>query len=427
MIDANSGKDADATAGEVERPMTPLWKRAGLPVLVLAIGLLIGLAFVRSAPQAKRKPAVRQARLVEVVSASITNERVTLHAMGTVVPAREVDLVPRVSGQIIAVHDDFVPGGLFKEGTTIVKLDPVDFELAVRQMQSDVARAKGDLALEQGRQEVAQREFELLPELVSENDRTLVLREPQLEQVRATVASAEAAADQARLHLSRTAVLTPFNAVVRERHANLGMQVTPGTPLATLVGTDRYWIEASIPVSQLPWIELHDASNARGSAGADGAGSAQGSRARIYGESATEADPFRSGRVVRVLSELEEEGRMARVLIEVEDPLALKPENAGQPRMLLREYVRVEIEGREIANVTAIDRSLLRDGRFVWIMNDNDELEIHEVEIAFPERDRYLVRNGIREGAKIVSSDLSAPVDGMPLRTQDMSPAEGGP
>ena len=42
------------------------------------------------------------------------------------------------------------PGGHFRRGETLLKIDPTDYRLAVRQLATDVAKAESELQLEQG-------------------------------------------------------------------------------------------------------------------------------------------------------------------------------------------------------------------------------------------------------------------------------------
>lgn len=379
--------------------------RAGLPLVVLVAGGALAIALVETGPKAERKPPTRQARLVDVQSVRFSRQRTVMYAMGTVHPAREVELRPRVTGEIIAISDEFVPGGRFLKGETVLQIDPTDYELAVEQRESEVAEAQSTLALELGQQSIAKREYELLGETIADEDRALVLRQPQLESVRANLKTAQAALQQAKLNLDRTTVRAPFNAVVRTRGVNVGMQATTLTPLATLVGADQYWVEVTLPVDQLQWIEI------------------PGSTVRVFNEAAWGEKRYREGRVIRLLSDLEEEGRMARLLVAVDDPLALKPERAGQPQLLLGDYVRAELAGIELDSVAAVNRRLFHEGDQVWVMNDKDELEIRPVAIAFRGRDQLFVSEGLRHGERLVTTDLPSPVEGMPLRTQDESPS----
>ena len=392
--------------------------RVLLPVLILVGGVILMNVLIDSGPKAKRQPPARQARLVEVEEVGFSNQPTVIQAMGTVRPAREIALQPRVSGEIIQVGREFVPGGRFHKGDAILKIDPMDYKLLVRQKESGVAQARSDLELELGQQSIAEREFELLGESVAVEDRDLVLRKPQLEMVRAALDTAEAVLEQARLNLERTQVRSPFNAIIQAREVNLGTYATPSTRLATLVGTDEYWIEVLVPVDQLKWIRIPRSSAEKGAI------------VSFFNESAWGPGRFRTGRVIRLASGLEEQGRMAQLWVSVNDPLSLRRESSGEPVMIIGSYVRVEIQGTTIESVAAVERKHIRDGDQIWIMNADDKLEIRPVEILFRGRDSVLIGRGIQPGDRLITTDLAAPVPGMPLRTQQRqaprtSPAEG--
>ena len=379
-----------------------------LPLLVLGGGTWATYYLAMTGPKAEeRGDGERNARLVEVVVARRSSEPTVVYPMGRVTPALEIDLQPRVGGEVIEASGKLMPGGVFREGEMILKIDPTDYELVVRQRKSDVSEAESRYQLELGNQLVAQSEYELLGETIREEDRDLVLRKPQLQSVEAAMETARAALAKAELDLARAVVRSPFNAIVVTGDAKLGAQVSAATRLARLVGTDEYWVELSLPVDQLKWIEIP-----RG----DETG---GSLVRVFDEAAWGEGVQRLGHVIRLAGDLEEEGRMARVFAAAADPLALGEENAGAPRLLIGSFVSVEIEGRTLDDVIALDRELLRDGDRVWVLSEEGTLEIRDVTVAFRGRGRVLISSGVEEGEMIVATDLSAPVGGMPLRTVD--------
>jgi len=337
----------------------------------------------------------------------VGSARTRIDAMGTVVAAETVALQPQVGGEIISVSDDLEPGGLLRRGDEILRIDPRDFELAVLQRESEVAQAQSTLRLEQGQQAIAKREFEILNETMQGDDSELVLRKPQLESVRAQLAIARAKLEQAKLDLQRSRVRAPFNAIVESRAVDVGARVTTANTLVTLVGTDACWLEVSVPVKDLKWISIPRGNDT------------EGSKVRITNPAAWREDAFREGRVIRLAGDLEKEGRMARLIVEVDDPFTLKPENSDKPVMLMGSYVSVEIEGRPLEQVAAIAREYVRDGDRLWIMGTDDTLEIRKVEIVFRGHDQVFVKDGVRAGEQLVVTDLAAPVAGMPLRIQD--------
>ncbi len=381
--------------------------RLFLILIILGAGAFTAFTLLKTGPTAKRAPAVRRAKLVEVTPIHFSNHRVIVKGMGTVLPAQETDLYPRVSGAIQWVNPSFMPGGRFTTNEKILQIDPADYALLIRERTSGLEQANSNLKIEQGQQNVALREFELLGESIQAEDRDLILRLPQLENLQAERERAQSLLDKARLDLERTKITSPFNAIIKTREVNLGEAVTPATKLATLVGTDTYWVEVLIPVNQLQWLDI------------PGVNATTGSEVKIYDAAAWGKDRFRVGTVIQLNGELETEGRMARLLVSVSDPLGQKattPE--GKPPMLLMgAFVRVEMTGKELTHVVAIERAWLRNGDTVWLINAKNTLEIRTIEIAYRGQDQVFVSGGLEAGDRLVLTDLAAPVKGMSLRT----------
>ncbi len=373
--------------------------------LILSAGAFTAYSLLKTGPTAKRTPAVRRARLVETIPVLFSTHQITIEGMGTVQPAREIDLFPQVSGEIQWVNPDFIPGSYFEAHETLLQINPADYELIIQERQSVLAQANSNLKLEQGQQNVALQEFELLGESVREEDRNLVLRLPQLESVRAEVDKATAALEKARLDFERTTIKTPFKSMIQTQEVDLGASVTPATKLASLTGTDEYRVEVLIPVDQLEWISI------------PGPNQSEGSNVKIFDSAGETSGAYRTGKVIRLISTLEPEGQMARLLVSVPDPLSLNSDSPKTvPMLLIGTFVRVQIEGRQLTQVIAIQREWLRNNSTVWLMNGNNELEIRPVQIAYRDRDRVFVKEGLQEGERLVVTDLAAPVQGMPLR-----------
>lgn len=399
------------SASEQRHPVIWRWLKWILPVVVVIAGVVIMQVMIATAPKAERKTPPRTARLVDTLPVARTNLHAVVSAMGMVHPAREVTLHPQVGGTVIEVHPELIPGGIKAAGDVLLRIDPKDYELALRRAESALAAAEGDYQLELGQQALARKEFELLGRGdLSEAERALILREPQRAQAEAALASARAALDQARLDLERTTITAPFHAIVRSRSTDLGAQVSPPSPLATLTDVEAYWIIAPVPVSQLAWLAVPERAGETGAA----------VRVLFAGQ------PAREGRVLRLLNELETDGRMAQLLIEVRDPLALAPDAAGLPKLLLGDFVRIEIDGRWTEDVVALDRRWLRNHNEAWVLADG-RLEIRTLDIPFRGEREVLVRAGLESGELVVTTDIAAPVAGMLLTTGETNKGGGAP
>ncbi|OQY07717.1 MAG: hypothetical protein B6I22_02460 [Desulfobacteraceae bacterium 4572_123] len=132
------------------------------PVALIALGGAAWAYFHSTSPQVKRTLHKPQATLVNVVTVKTANSRAIIKAMGTVRASREITLKSRVSGEVLELSPQFVPGGHVARGDLILKIDPSDYQIEVRKAESALARAMADLAIEQGNQVIAREELRLL-------------------------------------------------------------------------------------------------------------------------------------------------------------------------------------------------------------------------------------------------------------------------
>jgi RND family efflux transporter MFP subunit len=306
-----------------------------------------------------------------------------------------------------------VPGGFFTKDETLVTIDPIDYKLAIMRLQSEVAKAQNDLELEMGNQRIARKEYEILGQEVTKIEKKLMLRDPQLGITKATLQGVKATLAQAELNLKRTQVHAPFNGVVLSRSVNFGTRVTESTILARLVGTDEFWLKLAIPTDQLRWIIFPK-------------GGREGSKVRIFLQAEENGGSIRTGRVIRLAADVEDKGRMAAVYVAVKDPLCQLPENSDKPKFLLGSFVRAEIEGTELSSVVPINRDYLRENNSIWLMKDDNTLEIREVNIVAKTKDQVLVGSGLENGELLIVSGLSSPVAGSPVQLQQKGKAQPG-
>lgn len=380
--------------------------RIVLSLVILAVGIATASYLKNSAPRTKKQPPVKLSPTVQIQKAKPSSFQIIVTAMGTVIPAREVVLKSRVSGEIVEIHPEFTEGGFLKKDMKILQIDPQDYELALARKRSTVTDAEYALKLELGHQTVAKREWELLNQgkPAQDMEKELALRQPHLNKVRADLSAAEAELKAAMLDLERTRITAPFNTMVRSKSVDRGSQVTPQEPLAELVGTDAYRIQASLPVDRLEWIDVPVQTGD------------PGSKARIIYGQGHEC----SGTVIRLMGDLATEGRMARILVEVADPLGLKASNKDRAPLLIGEYVRVKILGRKLDNVFQIPRTAFKDNSSIWIAGENQTLEIRKVRPVWRDADVVLLQDGLKPGEQLIVSDLPAPVQGMSVRVDTL-------
>jgi len=404
-VPPNETIEAESSDGGIPRKRSRIYLSIVLSIAVLAAGV-VGTAYIgKNAPKARKRPPEKMTPLVQVSSVHPDTHKVVVAAMGTVIPAREIILESRVAGEIVAIHPEFTVGGFLDKGSEILRIDPEDYQLAVTLAQAKIKDSESVLKVVQEEAAASEEEWRLLYKANPQGYKipALVAKKPQLEAAKAKLAADGADLQKAKLNLARTRIRAPFNAIVRAKQVDIGSQVSSQEHLAELVGTDTYWIRASIPIDRLSWILIPG--NPAGS----------GARVRISYRNGYEL----AGTVIKLLGDLETEGRMARILVEVQDPLGLKIKGKYQLPLLIGEYVRIEIEGRELQNVYRIPRSALRDDSNIWIASDDGRLEIRSVKTLWRDAQTVVLAEGLEPNSRLIVSDLAAPVNGMPVKVAE--------
>lgn len=372
-------------------------------IILLSGGAVTALIFFTE-PTARRSGATKEtAMLVDVTTVQQDTFRPTIEVMGSVEPEKDIILSPQVTGKVIDRADSFTPGGYVEEGDTLLQIDPSDYRNTLRQRKSELQQAKADLKIERGRQEVALEEYQLIGDTLAGMNKSLVLREPQLESVQSEVASARAAVEQAELELQRTTITAPFNAHILSRNVNIGSQVAPGDNLGRLVGRDTYWVEATVPLSKIRWLTF------------PGDQKEKGSKVSIRNRTAWEKGAYRTGYLHKMVGTLEEETRMARILITVPDPLAYRPENRNRPSLMIGAFVEASIQTNPLSDVVRVNRDYIRKNETVWVMEEG-KLRIREVDIRFRDEKNAYITEGLKDKDQVVTTNLSTVNEGAKLR-----------
>lgn len=376
-----------------------------LSLLILLAGAGVMVMLIHSKPRAATRPQKSGAVLVDAIRVNPMDRPVEVGAMGVVMAAHTVMVQPQVSGRVVWLSPNIVPGGRLKKGDKFVRIDDRDYKAVVVQRKAAVQKAKYDLIAEQARGSVAKREWSMMKGKVKTAgaDKALVLRKPQLAMAQAAMQSAKSGLRIAMINLSRTTIRTPFDAIVMKKNVDAGQVVGPGAAIATLVDTGDFWVQTAIPVDELAWFDLP---------GVDAKG---GAAARVVQQLADGRQSIRKGRVIRVLGDLEPKGRMARVLIDVADPLAT---GNGLPKLplLIGNYVHVKIKGHTLKQVFVLPRRALRDDNRVYVITGDNKLSVRKVRILRREKGNALVRGDLRAGDMVITSRLDTAVNGMVLR-----------
>ena len=373
--------------------------RAGLLVGVAAVVISIiggNVIVMNKLPPEKRSSQVL-APLVNVSRAEVDRTPLMIGGNGVVESQHRLMLTPEVSGTAVEVNPQLVAGGRIAKGDLIVRIDPRDYEAALEDAKAALAHAQFELELENGWQDVARREWELLGESVNADasNRDLALRVPHLKQKTAALKAAEARVARAELNLERTEMRAPYNVLVLQKSIALGQAIGPGQPVAELVGTDEFRVQVSLPVHVLSRIRI------------------PGSPARVIQRLADGTEMARSGEVVALSATLDPRARMASVYVTVKKPMS---DEENTLPLLLGSYVRVKIETEQTGELIRIDRQALHDLEQSWVIRDDLTLEPRRLDVVHRGETYVWVSDGIEDGELLLTSSMRSIVPGMKIR-----------
>ncbi len=385
--------------------LAPLLMQLVLAALVLSVGVYVAYYLFVHVDKPQRQERPRQARMVSVMEVQPQPFQIEIEAMGTVAAARTSVLQMETAGTLIRLADAVFPGSLIRKGDELLAVDDRAYKIAVAQRKAELAQQQSTLALERGNAAVAEKEFSLIGLEIKDEDRSLVLREPQLQAAQAAVEAARQALADAELDLRRCVLYAPYDCIVLEKYIDLGENIGAGTNLMKVVASEEFWVESLVSERDLRWLQLAD----------DVSADVLIRHPTVWG-----ADATRTARMLRVLPALEDAGRMARVLSVLKDPLAKS--SAEKLPLRIGSFVETVFMGPRIEDALVLPSSVLHDDDVLWLVKDA-VLRIQQVEVLWRNARTVCIASGLEAGDHIVTTPLNAVVDGMAVRVEGQTKA----
>ncbi len=306
--------------------------------------------------------------------------------VGTVAAFDSVDLVANVSGFLTEVN--FKEGALVKKGEKLFQIDPSVYAAAVKKASADLQKAQADL-------KNAEIEYERQHQLLRKDataKRNFDLAEMNKLTASADVLAAEAGLAQAKVNLSYTQVLAPFDGWMSFKRYSVGNMVGPASGvLATIVRNGDVKIFFSI--SEMDMLRL-----LRAYPGVDRDAKGKGPEVEIYFQDGVKYEyPGRISAWNNAISDGTGTFRLQAV--------AKNPDRKLFPGMYVRVKIRVEPYSRQIMirNEAVIREQL---GNFVFVVGKDNKVERRKVTLGGKNGDLYAVREGLKKGDRIVISGL---------------------
>lgn len=365
-----------------------LLKKIGLPIGILLMGSL-GMKLLSSmGTSAQQEVAAPAPTQVEVAYISATVQPAKIFGTGTIRAAKSVFLTPSVSGVITYTAPELMPGGRFNKGELLARIDHTTYASALANAQAKLAGAVLNHELEIGRLETANREWALLSRDGESTE--LASRKLHMRVAEAELEAAKAGVAMAKRDLTYTSIRAPFDGVLTSESIDIGQAVGIGTPIATLLGSEKLWVEVSVPVSQLHQLSLPGST-------------ALASTVLSNGETVT-----RTGTALRAVGQIDPTTTSATVLVELEGSYH------SSPPMLPGSLVSIAIQGEPVSGVHTVTRDALSPPNTIWTV-ENEVLVGVPVDVLWGDTDTVSIL-GLPTDAAVVTSPLRNPVNGTAVR-----------
>lgn len=198
---------------------------AALPVIAIAGGY----AWTHRAAPA---PATMAAPVVQVATPLQRDVTLWDDYIGRFEASRSVEVRPRVSGQITAIH--FTDGQIVKAGQPLFTIDPRPFQAALAEARAGVATGKSNLAL--ARTDLGRAMRLVDADAVSQSDVDRL--KAGVQAAKAALAGAQARARARALDVEFSTVRAPISGRISDRRIDAGNLVSGGDgPAGTLLTT----------------------------------------------------------------------------------------------------------------------------------------------------------------------------------------------
>jgi membrane fusion protein (multidrug efflux system) len=330
---------------------------------------------------------------------------VTSEWVGTVDGYNNAQIRAKVQGYIQA--RDYQEGRLVKAGEILFRIDPREFRAALQDARGQLGRAEA--LRTKSRQDVARYGPLSREGAVSRQEYDDAVQAERA--AAAAVESGRAAVEQARLNLEWTEVRSPIEGVAGLALAQIGDLVSPNTLLTTVSQLDP--AKVTFPVSEREYLRyaVQLGKRAQGTADPDAGPSAELILAdgSVYPE---------RGRVIATNREVDQQ--TGAILIQAAFP---------NPNLLLRpgQFARVRAVTETRRGAVLVPQRAVQELQGVYriaVVNDDDTVTMHTVEVGPRVGSDWVVDKGLAPGARVVVEGLQRVRDGVKVTVKaDAQPA----
>ncbi len=349
-------------------------KRLLIPLGIVIAAAVAAIILIGSREEFKTSDTTELLPHVQAIEVTLSDVPIAIVAHGNVNSRYELELATEVTGRVVWVAPEFQPGQLVAAGTVLLRIDPVNYQLALAQAKAALATA--NIALADARA----------------LKRTAATGEAEL-----NIEAARQRIVKAEQDLAYTEIKAPFDAVIDQQLVEYGQFISAGRTVARLLSSSM--AEVSLPVTP------NEAGFLTSAVGASVVLSAQ------LGEQQQQWQ----GRLARIESRVEQAARVIPVIVEVDSPYDLDTHRHSLPLGL---FVTATLPGRPVSAAVRLPGSVLHADNTVFVLAGN-ALQRRQVNVVYREGNSVIINKGLQTGDLVVTTRLELMFEGMKVIRSD--------
>jgi RND family efflux transporter MFP subunit len=423
--------------------------RKWLIIPPIAIGVLVVLAFRLNARAPERNPPAELRRTLRVIEAPRIDVTPRVLGYGTARAADTWRAVAEVKGRVTETHAELRQGAFLNADDLVVRIDTRDYELAVAQLDAEIAEARSrlnelekqtendraSLGIEQASLTLAQSELDRVQGLsvdemaavteLRSQKRTVLTQQQKVQSLEnalnlvpskrdnleAALALSQARLERAQLDLAKTVIRAPFACRIRDVAIEPGQFLNAGEVLFEADGTSVTEVDVQVPIDRARNLLRAY------SGGSIGHVPDMNEMRRVFDVAATVR--LRTGdvavdweaRFTGVREQLDPVTRTIGLIVAVDDPYA-KAVPGQRPPLLPGTFCEVEMRGRSVPDRVVVPRASLSDGH-VYVVDGDNRLRRRDLTVLFAQADFVCIETGLEPGERVAVSDPTPAIEGM--------------
>ena len=423
----------------------------------LAIGVVILVLSIALKPKLAVTTTNDSVRVVDVASLKLANVAPQITGFGQVRPKQQWSAIAEVTGEIIYKAPQLAKGEFILEGTELLRIDPLKYELALAQAQADLnsnllqlAKLKQEqknlaknLEIEESRLTLQQKENKRLTKLtkqgmlpqsdldtqrvqlltqekiVQEVSQQLALFENEKSVAIAKINLSKASVAEANRSIAKTVISAPRNIKVAQVDIEQNQVVNLNQIMLVGHALEVMEVEAQIAIHDMHTLVSSLHPNLEGCSDCNIAPKLLSKITASIELSSGNMTRVWPARVSRISETIDLNQATVGVILEItQDPSLIGP---NRPPLLNGMFIKANLKGQESPQFSVPEKALHTNR--LYLMDGEGKLKIVAVEVLYRNKLDTVITGPVAEGDQLVLNDLLPAIEGMNLsangRTKD--------